>query len=97
VETGDKIVCDVEKRILHLEVEEQEIARRIARRKEQAQVAADSRQTDTSSRPEPWLERSGRRGYRGLYEREVNQAHEGCDFGFLTASGPGTSQSPHPV
>ena len=27
------------------------------------------------------------RGYRGLYERCVNQADHGCDFDFLTTSG----------
>ena len=29
----------------------------------------------------------GRRGYRVLYERSVNQAEEGADFDFLTAKG----------
>ncbi|KAJ9614049.1 hypothetical protein H2200_002185 [Cladophialophora chaetospira] len=94
VQTGDKIVCDVEKRTLHLEVEEREISRRITERKQQSQAAASSGQPsdNASGKLEPWLERSGRRGYRGLYEREVNQAHEGCDFGFLTAKGPSKSQ-----
>ncbi|OQU94647.1 hypothetical protein CLAIMM_00977 [Cladophialophora immunda] len=90
VQTGDKIICDVEKRTLLLEVEEQEIARRIADRKTRSQVASASGKADgqMSHNPEPWVERAGRRGYRGLYEREVNQAHLGCDFGFLTAKGP---------
>ncbi|OCT46320.1 L-arabonate dehydratase [Cladophialophora carrionii] len=95
VQTGDKIVCDVENRKLLLEVDDQEIARRIAERKRQSQSdSSSSRQAGdkASRRVEPWLERSGRRGYRGLYEREVNQAHEGCDFGFLTAKGPSKSQ-----
>ncbi|ETI19379.1 dihydroxy-acid dehydratase [Cladophialophora carrionii CBS 160.54] len=94
VQTGDKIVCDVENRKLLLEVADHEIARRIAERKRQSQSDPSSRQAGdkASRRVEPWLERSGRRGYRGLYEREVNQAHEGCDFGFLTAKGPSKSQ-----
>jgi dihydroxy-acid dehydratase len=35
--------------------------------------------------------REKRRGYRGLYECCVNQAHEGADFDFLTARGPNPS------
>ncbi|KAK4948666.1 hypothetical protein LTR10_012670 [Elasticomyces elasticus] len=84
VQTGDKIVCDVEKRVLSLEVDQQEISRRVAARKERAQGSTGN----SGAQPEQWLERNGRRGYRGLYEREVNQAHLGCDFGFLTAQGP---------
>ncbi|EXJ53928.1 dihydroxy-acid dehydratase [Cladophialophora yegresii CBS 114405] len=91
VQTGDKIVCDVENRKLVLDVEDQEITRRIAERKRQSQSESSSG-SHQSRRVEPWLERSGRRGYRGLYEREVNQAHEGCDFVFLTAKGPSKSQ-----
>ncbi|EXJ93112.1 dihydroxy-acid dehydratase [Capronia epimyces CBS 606.96] len=86
VETGDRIVCDVENRKLLLDVDEHEISRRIAERKKSAQSVSSS-----GSR-EPWVERAHVRGYRGLYEREVNQAHLGCDFGFLTAQGPTISQ-----
>jgi dihydroxy-acid dehydratase len=90
VQTGDKIVCDVEGRKLFLEVEEGEITKRIAERKKRTQTDASSAQGEsgTSGPQEQWLARVGRRGYRGLYEREVNQAHLGCDFGFLTAAGP---------
>lgn len=90
VQTGDKIVCDVENRKLSLKVDEHEISRRIAERKERAQQVPGSGQSDGSTpvNKEVWLERAHRRGYRGLYEREVNQAHLGCDFGFLTAQGP---------
>ncbi|KIX98430.1 uncharacterized protein Z520_05731 [Fonsecaea multimorphosa CBS 102226] len=90
VQTGDKIICDVEQRKLLLDVEEQEIARRILERKTRSQAASFSGKADgqMSNNLEPWVERTGRRGYRGLYEREVNQAHVGCDFGFLTAQGP---------
>lgn len=100
VQSGDKIVCDVENRTLFLDVDEQEIAKRIADRKQkqsqsQPQTATTSVPGPTPSDGEgggrarqPWLDRASRRGYRGLYEREVNQAHLGCDFGFLTAQGP---------
>jgi dihydroxy-acid dehydratase len=94
VQTGDKIICDVENRKLLLDVEGQEIRRRIAERQGRSVLDLVSPQAEgkASRKLEPWLERSGRRGYRGLYEREVNQAHEGCDFGFLTAKGPSDSQ-----
>ncbi|OAG44594.1 hypothetical protein AYO21_01084 [Fonsecaea monophora] len=90
VQTGDKIICDVENRTLLLEVEEGEIAWRIAERKARSQETLPSGDSEgkTPNNPEPWVDRVGRRGYRGLYEREVNQAHLGCDFGFLTAQGP---------
>ncbi|KIX03700.1 dihydroxy-acid dehydratase [Rhinocladiella mackenziei CBS 650.93] len=84
VQMGDKIVCDVENRKLFLDVEEQEINRRIAERKNTSWVISPPGKAEK----EPWLDRVGRRGYRGLYEREVNQSHLGCDFGFLTAKGP---------
>lgn len=77
VQTGDRIVCDVDARKLELEVSDSEINKRIAERKAKAQ--------SNEGKAEAWLDRSHRRGYRGLYERRVNQAHEGCDFDFLTA------------
>ncbi|KAF7323264.1 hypothetical protein HMN09_00107200 [Mycena chlorophos] len=70
VRDGDLVRCDVEERLLVLEVPEEEIARRVAERQ--------SRSGDTVKR----------RGYRGLYERSVNQAEDGADFDFLTAAGP---------
>ena len=72
VKDGDIIVCDATERLLRLEVSEAEIARRKAEREV----------------PKAWEGRAGARGYRGLYVREVNQAEEGADFGFLTAAGP---------
>ncbi|KAE8551997.1 hypothetical protein EYB25_005888 [Talaromyces marneffei] len=73
VRTGDIITCDVEQRRLHLEVSDDEIERRVAeRRKEIAQSVS---------------EKKSQRGYRGLYIRSVNQAEDGADFDFLTASG----------
>ena len=75
VEDGDIIVCDVERRVLEVELSEDEIGRRRAQRK-------------ASGQPQAWEERQRTRGYRGLYMREVNQAEHGADFGFLTAEGP---------
>jgi dihydroxy-acid dehydratase len=81
VQSGDRIICDVEDRVLSVEVSEEEIKRRIEARKHQAQSAESKTKV-------PWLDRLTRRGYRGLYERRVNQAHLGCDFDFLTAESP---------
>jgi dihydroxy-acid dehydratase len=94
VQTGDGIVCDVEERKLFLDVPEQEISRRISDRQRSLVDGSSAKPT-----PEPWLERVGRRGYRGLYEREVNQSHLGCDFDFLTAGGPGLPdrEDPRPL
>lgn len=73
VRTGDVITCDVEQRKLHLEVSDEEIKRRVdERRREIAQIV---------------VEKKSQRGYRGLYIRSVNQAQDGADFDFLTASG----------
>ncbi|KUJ14023.1 putative dihydroxy-acid dehydratase [Mollisia scopiformis] len=79
VRDGDWIVCDVEKRELRLEVSDEEIAQRIVERKAKLEKDGDG----------VWKQRKARRGYRGLYERCVNQAQEGADFDFLTAVGPG--------
>jgi dihydroxy-acid dehydratase len=73
VETGDLIICDIETRKLQLDVSDSVLQARIEKRK---QVLAGDVQT-----------RKQRRGYRGLYERSVNQAQEGADFDFLTAGG----------
>ncbi|KAJ7246363.1 dihydroxy-acid/6-phosphogluconate dehydratase [Mycena rebaudengoi] len=72
VQDGDMVRCDVENRVLWLDVSDEEIARRIAERNE-ANTAMKARK---------------KRGYRGLYERSVNQAEHGVDFDFLTAMGP---------
>jgi dihydroxy-acid dehydratase len=83
VRNGDIITCDVEKRYLGLEVSKEEIERRIAERKTLAAAGEVA-----SGETEVWKQRKARRGYRGLYERHVNQAEEGADFDFLTAAGP---------
>ncbi|KAF5863994.1 hypothetical protein ETB97_008929 [Aspergillus alliaceus] len=82
VDTGDTIVCDVENRLVRLEISDEELQKRIEERR-RAIIERES---------SPWNERRTRRGYRGLYEREVNQAHEGADFNFLTAKGPDSLQ-----
>ncbi|KAI4719177.1 dihydroxy-acid and 6-phosphogluconate dehydratase [Aureobasidium sp. EXF-10727] len=76
VEDGDLIECDVEKRLLRLHVSDEELAHRIAVR------SAAKRKEDHGTK----RIRGKQRGYRGLYERCVNQAEEGADFDFLTAS-----------
>lgn len=77
IENGDTISCDVENRTLNVDIGEDEIRQRLEARKFSLREAKDNVLTA----------RQTRRGYRGLYERCVNQAHEGTDFDFLTASG----------
>lgn len=79
VETGDLITCDIENRKLQLEVIEDELQARVAKRKQSFQSG-------------PMQKRQQKRGYRGLYERSVNQAQQGADFEFLTATGPSYTQ-----
>ena len=83
VRDGDIIACDVERRYLELEVSEEEIAKRIAERKIQIDTGLSK-----AGESAVWKERKVKRGYRGLYERCVNQAEDGADFDFLTAAGP---------
>lgn len=79
VQNGDVIECDVDERLLQLCIAEEEIERRIAARKSSLEVNGA-------------VSHSHIRGYRGLYLRTVNQAHQGADFNFLTAVGPGVGQ-----
>ena len=88
VQDGDQITCDVEQRILRLDVDNDEIARRLQARKELLLGTPGA-----PPQPSVLSERATKRGYRGLYERTVNQAHEGADFDFLTANGPRSSSS----
>lgn len=78
IQTGDTIICDVANRLLQLDISDEELQQRITRRQKIIEKEPDS----------VWNARTTRRGYRGLYEREVNQAHDGADFRFLTAKGP---------
>ncbi|RSM13547.1 hypothetical protein CDV31_005845 [Fusarium ambrosium] len=80
IRNGDLITLDVEKRILSVDLTDEEIAQRIQERKK---TFASSEGAAT-----PWVKREGMRGYRGLYMRHVNQAEAGADFDFLTADGP---------
>lgn len=84
VRNGDIITCDITKRYLGLEVSEEVIKQRVVER----QTLEKAKETGVLK------ERVARRGYRGLYEQSVNQAEEGADFDFLTATGPiNTSRS----
>jgi dihydroxy-acid dehydratase len=82
VRDGDMITCDVEKRILELHVSEAEIKQRLEERRV---VDTQAVQDGTKSH---WMMANETRGYRGLYLRSVNQAQDGADFDFLTATGP---------
>ncbi|KAJ5106719.1 dihydroxy-acid and 6-phosphogluconate dehydratase [Penicillium angulare] len=82
VQTGDEIDFQLDSRKIELLISDEELQRRIAERKEKLMNSKDGEQ------PSLWVQRQTRRGYRGLYERTVNQAHEGADFDFLTAAGP---------
>ena len=77
VGTGDLITCDVEQRILRVDISDEELTARLVERKRRA---IESKNTGG---------RQGRekRGYLGLYERSVNQAQHGADFDFLAANG----------
>ncbi|CAN7510602.1 dihydroxy-acid dehydratase [Pseudorhodoferax sp. LjRoot39] len=67
VEDGDWIELDCAGGRLHLDISEEELARRLAERA--AQAAAEAQPS--------------RGGYAGLYVQHVLQADEGCDFDFL--------------
>ncbi|OTA84771.1 hypothetical protein M434DRAFT_167146 [Hypoxylon sp. CO27-5] len=76
VRDGDVITCDVEQRLLRVEIGDEEIERRRADRRNE--VINDGSE-------HPWKARERMRGYRGLYMRSVNQADQGADFDFLRA------------
>jgi dihydroxy-acid dehydratase len=75
IRDGDVITCDVTRRLLSVDIPEEEIRARIEQRRAAADAAGDG-----GPRRE--------RGYRGLYQRSVLQAEHGADFDFLTAHGP---------
>ena len=87
VRDGDFISCNTEQRSIHLEVSDAEIQRRIEER--EAEVALLVECGHAGTRATVTTDRKFRRGYRGMYERSVNQSHLGADFEFLTAGGPG--------
>lgn len=89
VRDGDVITVDVEKRVLRVEISDEELKRRIAERKAGVEESGKKVEGENGKKEseDPWVARHGMRGYRGLYMREVNQADRGADFEFLTAEG----------
>jgi len=84
VRDGDMVECDVDQRVLSIDVTGAAIARRQKQRREKLESEEPADGGDVA----PWAARRKMRGYRGLYMRSVNQAEEGADFDFLTAAGP---------
>ncbi|KAG5655305.1 hypothetical protein KAF25_010457 [Fusarium avenaceum] len=90
--TGDWIVCDVEKRLLHVEVSDTELDQRRAERaasKEKQQAATDSGLKPRKAKKFPT------RGYRGLRVERLQQAigaPEDRDSGFDRISIPANGQ-----
>jgi len=83
VRDGDMITCDVEQRLLRVEISDDEIRRRQQERRRMLEGLKPD------ERPE-WYDPGRVRGYKGLFLREVLQAEDGCDFAFLRARGPDT-------
>ncbi|KAG7120269.1 putative dehydratase IlvD1 like protein [Verticillium longisporum] len=84
VRSGDIITCDVEGRVIKVEISDEEIQRRLQEKKE----TLEREEAKEGATPGSWTARKTIRGYRGLYMRSVNQAQQGADFDFLTAAGP---------
>ncbi|KAI1392726.1 dihydroxy-acid and 6-phosphogluconate dehydratase [Hypoxylon trugodes] len=82
VRDGDAITCDIEQRLLKIEISDEEIQRR--REIRRTEIGKEGSE-------HPWKEREKMRGYRGLYMRSVNQADQGADFDFLQAQYRGSS------
>lgn len=80
IQDGDVIICDAAKRILEVELSSDQIGSRMAERRQRLDGKKESRGPGEERRKPT-------RGYRGLYERHVNQAQNGVDFDFLTAAG----------
>ncbi|OTB04455.1 hypothetical protein M426DRAFT_320815 [Hypoxylon sp. CI-4A] len=76
VRDGDVVTCDVENRVLRVEISDEEIERRREERR---------KEVGREDSEHPWKARERMRGYRGLYMRSVNQADQGADFDFLRA------------
>lgn len=84
VKDGDVVVCNVEDRVLKIEVSDEEISTR----QQQRRAMLEQENSVEGQEAAPWAARRKMRGYRGLYMRSVNQAEDGADFDFLTAAGP---------
>ncbi|KAI6871948.1 dihydroxy-acid and 6-phosphogluconate dehydratase [Hortaea werneckii] len=80
LQNGDRIRCSLSARCLQVDISDEELARRVAARKTSLQQ--QGRQIRNGR-----IVGEQRRGYRGLYETSVNQAEDGADFDFLTATG----------
>jgi dihydroxy-acid dehydratase len=78
VRNGDTIICDVEKRLLCVQLSNEEIQSRISHQVAQEQLRA---RANNPSGP------TSLRGYRSLYLSTVNQAELGADLNFLTHAG----------
>lgn len=90
VRDGDIIACSLTDRSIALDVPQDEIQRRITQRKLEMggfKESVPGKGVSGTDKQDPWITRETTRGYRGLYERHVNQADMGCDFDFLTADG----------
>lgn len=83
VQEGDIIRLSLEKRLLEVDVSDQIIAERTEERRKTSleATAGGGKILQGKKMVKP------QRGYRGLYEKSVNQAEEGADFDFLTARG----------
>ncbi|KAF2102090.1 dihydroxy-acid/6-phosphogluconate dehydratase [Rhizodiscina lignyota] len=82
VRDGDIITCDVEERVIKIDIPDAEMKRRLEERQKHLQSQRDGGNAQSFVAPEQ------ARGYRGLYIRSVTQAQQGADFDFLTAAGP---------
>ncbi|KAF2167953.1 hypothetical protein M409DRAFT_53892 [Zasmidium cellare ATCC 36951] len=79
---GDVIRCSLKRRVLEVDLSDEEILRRIEARKASLKEKGQPVQGNRIA--------GKKRGYRGLYESSVNQAEEGGDFDFLTAKYEGS-------
>ena len=82
VENGDSIQCDAEQRLLSVDLSQEEMQTRwmVKRYAHKLNSAADR-----VSKRGPLV--ASARGYRKMYVENVNQAHHGADFKFMTANG----------
>lgn len=76
VRDGDWVVLDAERRVLKVEVGDEQMAGRIEDRRRRVNEEDGGRGGPKRVR-----------GYRGLYVKHVNQAERGADFDFLRADG----------
>ncbi|KAL7620393.1 hypothetical protein AAE478_009388 [Parahypoxylon ruwenzoriense] len=85
VRDGDVVTLDIERRLLRVEVSDEELERRRKERKKEMREGENGDGNGGEKQRHPWKAREKMRGYRGLYMREVNQADQGADFDFLRA------------